>query len=328
MKAAKTGEFGLIERIIDEINKVKPGDWKSLISGIGDDAAVLRTRSKFQLATTDCLIENIHFQKSYLDWEALGWKALAVNLSDVAAMGGTPKYAMVSLALPVDTEVGDVVKLYRGMLELAKESGTIIAGGNISRSDRLGIHVTVIGEALSKSRVLLRSKAKKGDLIAVTGRMGAAAAGLKTLEGSLQANRNDAIALQKAFWYPQPRVEAGNILVKYGIRCGIDISDGLLADLGHILEMSKVGARIDAARVPVHPSVAVLGIDGLKMALSGGEDYELLFTGKMEAIEKVAAEACCPVTVIGEITRGAGRLEVIDPDGQKMDIESGGWRHF
>ncbi len=108
----------------------------------------------------------------------------------------------------------------------------------------------------------------------------------------------------------------------------MDISDGLIADLGHILEMSKVGAKIEAARIPVHPSVAVLGSDGLKMALSGGEDYELLFTGKMEAIEKVAAEACCAVTVIGEITRGAGKLEVFDDNENLIPIESGGWRHF
>ncbi len=329
MKAVKAGEFALIDRIIDEIERVKPGDWRSLVSGIGDDAALLRFKGKFQLATTDSLIEGVHFKKAYLDWGALGWKALAVNLSDIAAMGGTPKYALVSLALPIDTDVDDVVKFYRGMLELAKESGTIIAGGNISRSNDLGVHVTVIGEAQSKSKVLLRSKAKKGDLIAVTGRLGVAAAGLRTFEGSLKPNRNDADTLKKAFWYPQPRLDVGQCLIKCGIRCAIDVSDGLLSDLGHILEMSKAGARLDAVRIPIHPSVAATaGIDALQAAMSGGEDYELLFTGKAEAIEKVAAEACCPVTVIGEITRGAGKLEVLDADGRKMDIDSTGWRHF
>ena len=328
MKAEKAGEFALIDRIVTEINKVKPGEWNNFVSGIGDDAAVIRTRGRYQVATTDALIENVHFKKSFLDWESLGWKALAVNLSDVAAMGGTPKYALVSLALPLDTDVEDVVKLYRGMLELAKESGTIIAGGNISRASEIGVHTTVIGEVPARAKVLLRSKAKKGDHIAVTGRLGAAAGGLKILDGSLRPSRNDAETLTKAFWYPQPRIEVGKILVKYGIRCGMDISDGLIADLGHILEMSKVGAKIEAARIPVHPSVAVLGSDGLKMALSGGEDYELLFTGKMEAIEKVAAEACCAVTVIGEITRGAGKLEVFDDNENLIPIESGGWRHF
>jgi thiamine-monophosphate kinase len=259
----------------------------------------------------------------------LGWKALAVNLSDIAAMGGTPKYALVSLALPADIDVDDVIKFYRGMLELAKESGTIIAGGNISRAKDLGVHVTLIGEAQTKSKVLLRSKAKNGDLIAVTGRLGAAAAGLKTLEGSLKPSRNDADALKKAFWHPQPRLDVGQCLIKCGIRCAIDVSDGLLSDLGHILEMSKASAKIEAIRVPVHPSVgASCGSDALQIALSGGEDYELLFTGKAEAIEKVAAEACCPVTVIGEITRGAGKLEVLDADGRTMDIDSTGWRHF
>ncbi|PPD57350.1 thiamine-phosphate kinase [Dehalogenimonas etheniformans] len=328
MKASKTGEFALIDRIISEINKVKPGEWNSLVSGIGDDAAVIRSRSRYQVATTDCLVENVHFKKSFLDWNALGWKALAINLSDIAAMGGLPKYAVVSLAIPLNTDVEDVVRLYKGMLEAASESGTVIAGGNISRASEIAVHAAVIGEVPARGKVLLRSKAKKGDLIAVTGRLGAAAAGLRTLGGSLHPSRNDADILEKAFWYPQPRIDVGRILVKSGIHCGMDISDGLVADLGHILEMSRVGARIEAARVPVHPSVAVLGFEGLKLALTSGEDYELLFTGKKEAIEKVAAEACCPITIIGEITRGAGKLDVLDNDGKNIPFENGGWHHF
>ena len=333
MKALKTGEFGLIDRIITEINKVKPGEWNNFISGIGDDAALIKSRGQYQVATTDCLIENVHFKKKYLDWGALGWKALAINLSDIAAMGGTPKYALVSLTLPADTDADDVVNLYRGMLELAKETGTIIAGGNLSGASEIGIHTTVVGDVPARAKVLLRSKAKKGDLIAVTGKLGAAAGGLKALEGSFHPTRNDAEALIKAFWYPEPRLDAGKVLVKCGIRCGMDISDGLAGDLSHILESSKVGARIEAARVPVHASVAVLGFDGLKLALTGGEDYELLFTGKKENIEKVAAELggseARPygVTVIGEITRG-GKLEVIDTNGHVIPIENAGWRHF
>ncbi len=334
MKANKSGEFALIDRIVTEINKVKPGEWNNFVSGIGDDAAVIRSRSRYEVATTDSLIEDVHFKKNFLDWGALGWKALAINLSDIAAMGGTPKYALVSLTLPPDTDVDDVVKLYRGMLDLAKETGTIIAGGNVSRASEIGIHTTVVGDVPARSKLLLRSKAKKGDLIAVTGKLGAAAGGLRTLDGSLHLTRNDAEALIKTFWYPQPRLDAGRILVKNGIRCGMDISDGLVGDLGHILEMSKVGAKIEAARIPVHPSVAVLGFEGLKLALTGGEDYELLFTGKKEAIEKVAAELGGSetrpygVTVIGEITRGAGKLEVIDTDGKVIPIENGGWQHF
>jgi thiamine-monophosphate kinase len=328
MKAEKIGEFEIIHRIVTEINKVKPGEWNTLVSGIGDDAAVIRSRSRYQVATTDCLIENVHFKKNFLDWYGLGWKALAINLSDIAAMGGTPKYALISLALPANTDVDDVIKLYKGMLALAKESGTVIAGGNISRSSEISIHTTVVGDVPARSRVLLRSKAKKGDLIAVPGKLGGAAGGLKTLGGSLHPPRNDAEALSKAFWYPQPRIEVGKVLVKCGIRCGMDISDGLAADLGHILEMSRVGARVETARVPVHPSVAVLGFEGLELALSGGEDYELLFTGKKDAIDRVSAEACCPVTIIGEITRSAGKLEILDINGNILPIERGGWQHF
>ena len=325
----KLSEFDLIDQITNEINRVKPGDWSSFVSGIGDDAAVVKSKGKFQLATTDSLNEGVHFQKKYLDWQALGWKALAVNLSDIAAMGGEPHYALVSLGLPNDTQPEDVVSLYQGMLELAEQSGTIIAGGNISRASRLGVHVTVVGRAESKSKVLLRSKARNGDLIAVTGRLGAAAAGLATLAGSFKQGEFDAAELIGTFWRPQPRLDIGKLLVKSGIKCAIDISDGLLADLGHVLRASKIGARIEAVRIPVHPSVAAIaGRDALQLALNGGEDYELLFTGKYENIEKVIAGACCPVTVIGEICRGKDNLEVLDAGGHHLPAERLGWQHF
>ncbi|KTB48058.1 thiamine-phosphate kinase [Dehalogenimonas alkenigignens] len=329
MKASKTGEFGLIDRIIEEIKKVEPGDWDSLISGIGDDAALIEFKSKYQLATTDSLIEDIHFEMNFLDWEALGWKALAVNLSDIAAMGGTPKYALVSLNLPASTDFDDVVRLYRGMLQLAKASGTIISGGNISRAEKLAVHVTAVGEAAGKSKTLLRGGARNGDLIAVTGILGGAAAALETPYRSINIDRQDAEALKKAFWRPQPRLQAGKVMVKHGIRCAIDISDGLLADLSHILEASGTGARIEASKIPVNPAAAATcGTKSLELALTGGEDYELLFTGKSGAIKKVAIDAGCPVTVIGKMTRHAGKLEVIDGRGRRMNFEGGGWRHF
>ncbi|MEN8613690.1 thiamine-phosphate kinase [Dehalogenimonas sp. THU2] len=322
-------EFELIDRIISEVNRVKPGDWPSLLSGIGDDTALIKFKGKYQLATVDCLVEDVHFKKEFLDWTSLGWKALAVNLSDIAAMGGKPKYALVSLALPSDVDTDNVVKLYRGMLELARESGTVIAGGNISRAAQLGVHVTVIGEAESKSKTLLRSKAKKGDLIAVTGRLGGAAAGLQALQGAFRPGKFDTDELTRAFWRPQPRLDVGQLLVKHGVKCAIDISDGLLADLGHILKASKVGAKVEVARIPVHPSAASSSeVDALEAALNGGEDYELLFTGKREIIEKVAADACCPVTVIGEIVRGTGKIELLDTLGCPLSVDPAGWRHF
>ncbi len=329
MKAEKTGEFALIDRIVAEINRVKPGEWQSVLAGPGDDAALIQLRGRYQIATTDCLIEGVHFERDFLDWESLGWKALATSLSDIAAMGGTPKYALVSLDQPASTDFDDIVKLYQGMLMLAKESGTVIAGGNISRASELGIHTTVIGVVDSPSKALLRSKAKIGDVIAVTGSLGAAAAGLRTPYRSLGIGHSDAEALQRAFWHPQPRLKVGQLLVKNGIKCAIDISDGFLADLGHILEASGVGARVEAERIPIHPSVVTIyGEEALQMALSGGEDYELLFTGKEAAVSKVAAEAGCNVTVIGKIIRGAEKLNVVNSHGRKMRIESTGWQHF
>ncbi|TFG47121.1 MAG: thiamine-phosphate kinase, partial [Dehalococcoidia bacterium] len=139
----------------------------------------------------------------------------------------------------------------------------------------------------------------------------------------------DADELTRAFWRPKPRLDVGQLLVKHGIRCAIDISDGLLADLGHILKASKVGARLTAECIPVNQSlVSVERTDAACVAVSGGEDYELLFTGKPEAIEKVMDEACCPMTVIGEIVRGVGKLDVLDAEGNNFKIETAGWRHF
>lgn len=330
MKISGLTEFELIDRINAEIKRTPPSGLEPPFIGIGDDTAVIKSSGGYQLATVDALVEGVHFEKGYLDWAALGWKALAVNLSDIAAMGGLPSHALVSLALPVGTVVEDVVKLYRGMTQLAGQAGTVIAGGNITRAHEIAVHVAVTGTVRSKSRVLLRSKARPGELIAVTGHLGGAAAGLAVLAGKLNtADIHAAKALRDAFWRPQPRLDTGRLLVEYGVRCAIDVSDGLLADLGHILKAGQVGARLEAIRIPVNPAVAVVcRDDALKFALSGGEDYELLFTAGPDIMKQVVAAAECPITVIGEVTRCVEQLDVRDGNGELMSVESGGWRHF
>lgn len=329
MKISGLTEFELIDRITAEVNANLPFGLERLVIGIGDDTAVIKPSGGYQLATMDALVEGVHFERAYLDWEALGWKALAVNLSDIAAMGGRPAYALVSLALPVFAEVGDIVKLYRGMTELGARSGAVIAGGNLTRAGELSVHVALTGTVSSKSRLLLRSKARAGDLIAVTGNLGGAAAGLAVLKGRLSADVQVAQQLTDAFWRPQPRLETGGLLVQYGVRCAIDISDGLLADLGHIINSSHVGARLESARIPVNPAAAGLWRDkAVKLALSGGEDYELLFTARPDIMADVIARLECPATVIGEVTRAVGQIELLDGQGNPMAIESTGWRHF
>jgi thiamine-monophosphate kinase len=262
-------------------------------------------------------------------WWYLGWKALAVNLSDIAAMGGVPGHALVNLSLPGTTEVEDVAQLYRGMAELASQHQVAIVGGNITAAPVIMIAITVIGRGL-KEGLLRRSAAVPGDRIAVTGYLGSAAAGLRMLTGGLKAPPQAADYLKKAQLQPQPRIPEGQALVKQGVRAAIDISDGLVADLGHVCAASKVGATVRVNKVPIHPLVKEsFGEDAVRMALTGGEDYELLFTASERVIDEVRAAigADCPVTVIGEITGGTG-VVLLGEDGKPYHIDGPGWDHF
>ena len=323
MKVSELGEFGLIERLA----KMAAAKDKRLLVGIGDDAAAWQGDASIQLATVDSFIQDVHFPAGTASWPELGWKALAVNLSDIAAMGGTPRYALVSLALPPDTEVDDVTALYTGMLKLAKQHGVTIIGGDISRAPLVIITVTVLG-GNPKKQILTRSSAKAGELVAVTGNLGAAAAGLEMLNKKLKFETKAAARFRQAFFKPTPRLTEGRLLVEQGVKTAIDISDGLLADLGHIAEASKVSARIEAEHVPVEALVkAAFGDKALELALAGGEDYELLFTAKAEVIARIKKAASCPISAIGEITAGQG-VTVIDRQGNPLDIGRAGWEHF
>jgi len=317
------GEFGLIDRLA----KMAAGRDERLIIGIGDDAAAWKGDASIQLATVDSFIQGVHFPAGIVPWPELGWKALAVNLSDIAAMGGIPRYALVSLALPPDTEVDDVTTLYTGMLELAKQHRVTIVGGDISNAPMVIINVTVLGSSPQK-QLLTRSSARPGELIAVTGHLGAAAAGLEMLTKKLKFEPKATARFKQAFFKPTPRIAEGQLLVEQGVKTAIDISDGLVADLNQICKASKVGARIDANRVPVEPLVkAGFGEKALGLALTGGEDYELLFTAKAEVIARIKKVAACPVTAIGEITTGQG-VTVVDRRGKPLKLDKAGWEHF
>jgi thiamine-monophosphate kinase len=326
MKVSELGEFGLI----DMLAKIAPqgGPEHRMLVGIGDDAAAWRGDDSTVLATTDAMVEGVHFVAGTPWWE-LGWKALAVNLSDIAAMGGVPGFALVNLSLPGDTEVDDVTQLYRGMADLANWHKVAIVGGNITSAPVVMIAVTVIGRGLTEG-LLRRSAAVPGDRIAVTGCLGASAAGLKLLTGNLKLAPETAALLRKAHLQPQPRIPQGQALVRRGVRAAIDISDGLVADLGHICAASKVGATVRVDAVPIHPLVKeAFGKDSLRMALTGGEDYELLFTASERIMEDVRASlgADCPVTVIGEISGGTG-VVLLGEDGKPYHIDGHGWDHF
>ena len=334
MKVSEIGEFGLIARLsqmAQQTTDENQAAWKQLINGIGDDAAAYFSNNEIQLATVDSLVQDVHFSFSYMAWRELGWKSIAVNLSDIAAMGGFPRYALVSLGLPGNTEVENVIDLYRGMFDIAGKFGVAIVGGDTVSAPFVFVSVTVIGSAGVKNRNMLRrSAAKPGDKIAVTNSLGASAAGLEMLKNNLKFKPKLAKQLSQAHLRPNPRINEGQLLVDQGVMCGIDISDGLISDLAHICMESRVGALINVDLVPVAPAVKkCFGAHALELALTGGEDYELLFAASPLVMKRVIKAIQCPVTVIGEITaEKTGKVKLIDNQGKNFNIKKAGWDHF
>jgi thiamine-monophosphate kinase len=301
-----------------------------IITGIGDDAALWHCKDQVQIATTDTLIQDTHFDFAYTGWWDIGYKAIAVNLSDIAAMGGTPLFALVSLSLPGHTDADQVLEAYRGMLRIAGTFGTRIIGGNIATSEKVVINVTAIG-SLDNSTALMRSTARESDKIALTGYTGLSAAGRWIMKNRQSLNPADETIFKKAHLQPLPRVAEGKKLRGLGIKTAIDISDGLLADLSHICSASKVKAVVNKDLVPVHPSLKSCFSKEkyMQFILAGGEDYELLFTAPGHIIEQVKERMSSPVTVIGEIVSGTpGQVEIVDSDGKINTFEFNGWDHF
>ena len=332
MKLSELGEFGLINLIHNIVNKFKDlqqTSWQQLLVGIGEDAAAWQDDNHIQLATTDSLVQDIHFDLNNITWEELGWKALAVNLSDIAAMGGMPEYALISVALPGEFEVENISQFCHGMVSLAAEFGIAIVGGNLTTAPIIVITITVLGHSKNKL-ILRRSTATSGEQIAVTGHLGSSAAGLKMLKEKISLDVPTASILRKAHLQPVPKVKEGQILVQQGVNTAIDVSDGLVADLNHICEASKVGARIKVEQVPIHPLVKANFPDYHELALCGGEDYELLFTADKRIIEQARQALNCPVTVIGDIAEETlpDRVTLLDSKGNIILHKKGGWEHF
>jgi len=326
LRLRELGEFGLIARIARKAKKSC-----TAMIGIGDDAAAIETAAGFlSLITTDMLVEGVHFDLAYFDPFTLGKKSLAVNLSDIAAMGGIPRHFLLSLAIPVDLSVEFVESFVDGILEMGNEFGVSLVGGDTSCSPKgLVISVTLIGEQ-SPDLVVPRSGAGPGDLIFVTGTLGDSALGLSLLKRGI----TDGAAVRHHL-DPVPRVREGIILAERRLPSAmIDISDGLLADLGHILDLSLVGARLFLDRLPLSDYyLATQGIgDGeiFSMPMSGGEDYELLFTTpaeKLSAVQSAMEEIGTRCTIIGEITAAPG-ISLVTANGQHHLPLQGGYNHF
>ena len=309
--------------------------------GIGDDAAAWDpSPGSTTVATADVLVEGVHFDLATTSWRDLGWKALAENVSDVAAMGCQPRYALISLTL-ADAEVGDVEDLYRGLAECANRFGCVVVGGDVVRGPCLLISVALVGESLPaepgrRAPLLMRSTAVPGDRIAVSGPLGASAAGLRVLQSARPMVEKLAGPLRAAHTRPMPKVEAGLALVRAGVRCAIDVSDGLVADIGHICEQSGVHAEIEIAHVPVAAEAEeCFGNDALAMALSGGEDYQLACAGPppllAKASELLVAQGEPPLIEIGRVVAaepGRRRVRLVGPGSERVASVGAGWDHF
>lgn len=295
-----------------------------LVLGIGDDAAVLAPLAGGIVLTIDTSIEGVHFRRAWAPLRTLARRAVMAAVSDLAAMGAIPRATLVALALPPDLDDEAFLAIVDGTADAARETGAVLAGGNLSAAGELGITTTAVGE--SSARVLTRSGAQLGDAVYVTGVLGAAALGLAHLSTG-QADAPDAGPFIARWCSPTARLDEGRALVRGGATACIDVSDGLVQDLGHVCAASGVAANVEAARLPMLPlqreRARALGLDAALLALAGGEDYELVFTGRASAeLDAIGAR-------IGEIVSGTvGEVRAIDALGRRLALASGGFGHF
>jgi thiamine-monophosphate kinase len=342
-KVGEVGERALVRHLRSRI-PVGPG----VLVGAGDDAAAIET-GPLTFMTTDCLVEGIHFRSEWSPARLLGRKALTINITDIAAMGGIPRHATVSLCLPEDLPMGFVDGVYDGLLERAAESGVNLVGGNVSAAwAETVIDITLLG---SGDRVLRRSGAKPGDLVIVSGYLGAAAAGLQLL-GQGARLTEDGFLKETGIWTessaqyvewclraqldPTPPLALARALgEKDVVHAMMDLSDGLSGDLLSICEESGIAARLDISALPVDPAAAALerarGGDGVDLALHGGEDYQFLFAvprDHLDALKDLAVVWDIPLTVVGEFLEGEPAVFAAKPGGSFGILEPESHDHF
>jgi thiamine-monophosphate kinase len=333
LKFREIGEFGFIE----SIKKDCIVSLKEVVKGIGDDCAVFGPYSgRLLLFTTDMLVEDIHFLMSSITPYQLGWKAVAVNLSDIAAMGGRPLFALISLAVPVETDVELVQGIYGGMKAICgRYSVNIVGGDTVASPDALVINVSLIGD-VKEEEVLYRSGARPGDRIYVTGTLGDSSAGLKILKKEISPPGSIGSYFVRTHNEPRPLVETGRAIATMRLGTAmIDVSDGLLSDLRHICNESGVGASLFRARIPLSSQLKALAsmadFNPLDLALSGGEDYVLLLTvpeAKTQDVERLSKDDIgSPLYLIGEIVDGTG-IRMVNDDGSVEELAVRGFDHF
>ena len=311
------GEFGLIERIKDKIKLYS----KDVIVGIGDDAAVLRyNKNSCLLFKTDMLVEDVHFSLKYFTPEQIGAKAIEQNVSDIASMGGLPKFAVASLAMPKNTGLEFIDRLYKGINKAAQKYRMSIVGGDLSQANKLMISIALIG-FVEKKYLTLRSRARVNDLIFCSGNAGASSIGLELLRRSINGKS------AKKHLEPESRLNLARKIVKIGVNSMTDVSDGIASEVRHICHESKIGAIIYADKIPISKNTINVSKkikkNPLEFALYGGEDFELVFTAKKGKLKRLKKH---DVSVIGKIVNKKYGIKLIK-NNRKYDLKNG-FEHF
>jgi thiamine-monophosphate kinase len=342
MNVSDLGEFSLIERLTGVFaDNYRPPESRAdgrfqLLIGVGDDAAAWAGPAGTTVLTCDAMVPGTHFDLAYAAPGDVGWRAMVSCQSDVAAMGFRPAFATVTLGLTGSEPAEQLDELYVGMAQACSHFGGRVVGGDIVRSKNMFISVAMVGTDPSSdpdrpARPMTRSAAKPGDVIAVTGPVGASAGGLRLLMSGADPDPDRGVTeatLTHAHLRPEPRVTTGIWLAANGVACAVDVSDGLVDDLGRVCRASGVAARVRLPEIPVDPALKkVFPDDWLEMALGGGEGYQLLFTAPSEVV-RAARRADPSITVIGEIAAGTPQVAVLDENGSPLKSLVSGFEHF
>lgn len=311
------------QELLTAIGKVLSGAGPEVLVGVGDDAAVVRPGAGDLVITTDAMVEGTHFYRTLTSARDLGYKAVVANLSDIAAMGASPRTAVCALTLTDAVDASWTMELFGGMREACDEHALWLVGGNLAKGREVTVVITAIGE-VSSGRAVTRSGARVGDAVAVTGSLGGSAAGLRIgSDATVSWSPQERDALDRHF-RPVARVGEGQALARAGASAMIDISDGLALDLSRLCRSSGVAATIIATAIPVH---AAATIDD---AMTGGEDYELLATVPISALDELTVDLAdrfgTPLTMIGHVDAGEG-VTLEEPDGTRS-LKAAGWDHF
>jgi len=328
------GEFGLISRLAEFSAAENFKNQESVLTGIGDDTAVVSTPSGQMLLTTDAIVDGIHFRSADERWFDIGWKCAVSNLSDIAAMGGVPDHALVTLGVPKGVSEETYADFYAGMNKAFETFGGIVVGGDVVSSPNMFVNLALTGHPGSNSSGdpawLLRSAARVGDLLCVSGPLGGSAGGLEVLLSG-ESNPSGQVLVDRHF-HPTPRIELGNLLVGAGVECAMDVSDGLIGDVEKIAKASSVGITIEMSEIPLPAElIFMFGTSAIDLAMSGGEDYELVFTAPETIVKRLQQGNATDVCVIGRVTDGdthGGRVSVVDAAGESYEPIRKGWDHL